>query len=301
MAAKTYHNALQTIPPGAKLPESLRAPIARALKVVDENNAQLEAFLNERLADVASTDDRSRFQHGLDALFGKRRIYNPQPTFLHIPRLPAEEFYAHSAFSWLDKFESTTAEIRAEFERVYAEDVGGLEPYVNHRDSAPLDQWKELNHSPRWSVYYLWRDGRPLTQRLARCPVTASLLADTPKIDIPSVGPTAFFSILDAHSHIPPHTGVTNTRLIVHVPLVIPAGCRFRVGSQTREWRPGCAWVFDDTIEHEAWNDSAAPRAILIFDVWNPYLTQTERELVRRAVAGIREYYGGASPLAENS
>jgi hypothetical protein len=111
--------------------------------------------------------------------------------------------------------------------------------------------------------------------------------------------PTAFFSILDSKSHIPAHTGTTNTRVIVHVPLVIPPACRFRVGSTTREWRPGAAWVFDDTIEHEAWNDSDLPRAILIFDVWNPYLTAAERDFVRTMVTGIARYYGDPAPFVE--
>src|SRR5256885_13746092 len=107
----------------------------------------------------------------------------------------------------------------------------------------------------------------------------------TPRVDVPEHGPNAFFSILDAHSHIPPHTGVTNTRLTVHVPLVLPGRCTFRVGDDKREWRLGQAWVFDDTIEHEAWNDSDVPRAVLIFDIWNPYLTEAERALVRAATA----------------
>ena len=84
-------------------------------------------------------------------------------------------------------------------------------------------------------------------------------------------------------THIPPHTGVTNTRLTVHLPLIVPPNCGFRVGSETREWVPGKAWVFDDTIEHEAWNRSDAPRAVLIFDIWNPILTAAERDLVRAA------------------
>jgi len=113
---------------------------------------------------------------------------------------------------------------------------------------------------------------------------------------VPEHGPTAFFSILDAHTHIPPHTGVTNTRLTVHLPLVLPGQCTFRVGDDKREWRLGEAWVFDDTIEHEAWNDSDVPRAILIFDIWNPYLTGAERALVRAATAAIGEYYRGQAP-----
>src|SRR5260370_583499 len=85
-----------------------------------------------------------------------------------------------------------------------------------------------------------------------------------PPADVPGQAPTAFFSMLQPLTRIPPHTGVTNTRLVCHVPLVIPSGCGFRVGSETRQWEPGKAWVFDDTIEHEAWNESDKPRYILI-------------------------------------
>ena len=99
-----------------------------------------------------------------------------------------------------------------------------------------------------------------------------------------------FFSRLEPKTRIPPHTGATNTRLIVHIPLVVPAGCGFRVGSETREWQPGTALIFDDTIEHEAWNDSDQPRVVLIFDIWNPLLTQAERDLMAAATAGIEQF-----------
>ena len=230
---------------------------------------------------------------------GRRRIFTPQPTFLHFPQLPAREFYPRAEFPWLEQLESATADIREEFERVFAEDAASLEPYVAYPQGVPLDQWAELNHSRRWSVFYLWRDGKPMEDHLRRCPRTAQLLEKLPLLDIAGYAPTVFFSILDAKSHIPAHTGVTNTRVIVHVPLIIPPACRFRVGSTTREWQPGEAWVFDDTIEHEAWNDSDVPRAILIFDVWNPYLTVAERDLVRTTVMGIAKYYGDSSPLDE--
>jgi aspartyl/asparaginyl beta-hydroxylase (cupin superfamily) len=127
---------------------------------------------------------------------------------------------------------------------------------------------------------------------MARCPRTVEVLRGAPQCDVARRGPTAFFSILDAHTHIPAHCGITNTRLTVHLPLIVPPQCRFRVGSETRDWEPGKAWVFDDTIEHEAWNDSDTPRAILIFDVWNPFLSDAERDLVRAAVETVGTYYG---------
>ena len=100
------------------------------------------------------------------------------------------------------------------------------------------------------------------------------------------------FSILDAHTRIPPHVGVNNARLIAHLPLIVPPGCGFRVGAETRQWEPGKAFVFDDTIEHEAWNTSDQPRAVLILDIWNPYLSPAERDMVSALTAGVGEFYG---------
>jgi aspartyl/asparaginyl beta-hydroxylase (cupin superfamily) len=142
----------------------------------------------------------------------------------------------------------------------------------------------------------LWREGKPIDEHIARCPQTAALLEKAPRADVPEHGPTAFFSILDAGARIPPHNGVTNTRLIVHVPLIVPDGCGFRVGGERREWKPGNALIFDDTIEHEAWNNSAVPRAVLIFDIWNPYLTDAERDFVRAATHAIGDFNRGETP-----
>jgi aspartyl/asparaginyl beta-hydroxylase (cupin superfamily) len=216
---------------------------------------------------------------------------------MNFPRLPALEFYDRSAFGWLDAFEAATADMRGELMQILTSDAGGVVPYVEYPDGVPLNQWKDLNHSRRWGAYYLLKGGTRFEEHLARCPKTAALLAQAPLADVPGQAPTAFFSILEPHTQIPAHTGVTNTRLVVHVPLVVPPGCRFRVGSETREWKAGQAWVFDDTIEHEAWNDSDEPRAILIIDVWNPFLTALERELVRTATEAVVEYYG-RSPMS---
>jgi aspartate beta-hydroxylase len=122
-------------------------------------------------------------------------------------------------------------------------------------------------------------------------------LESWPRCDLPGSGPTAVFSILDARTRIPPHSGVNNARLIVHVPLIVPPGCGFRVGAETRGWEPGNAFVFDDTFEHEAWNDSDVPRAVLILDIWNPYVRPAEREMVAALTAGVGDFYGELPPF----
>jgi len=113
-----------------------------------------------------------------------------------------------------------------------------------------------------------------------------------PLPDQPGRTPAAMFSVLKPRTRIPPHTGVTNVRLVTHLPLVVPPGCGFRVGNETREWVEGKAWVFDDTIEHEAWNDSDKLRAVFIFDIWHPHLTAAERALITRLSQGLHAFSG---------
>jgi aspartate beta-hydroxylase len=181
--------------------------------------------------------------------------------------------------------------MRTELLRVLVADRDGLQPYIDFPAGMPLDQFRELNRSRRWSAYFLWNQSKAVAGHIARCPATARALEALPRCRVEGRAPTAFFSILDANTRIPPHTGITNTRCTVHLPLVVPPNCGFRVGATTREWVPGQAWVFDDTIEHEAWNLSDTPRAILIFDIWNPLLSAAERDMIQTATEIYQQYY----------
>ncbi len=300
-AAAFYRTALQTIPPGVELPPTLRPVIQQARDAAAANNAALEAFLEDRLRGVRERhagESLGRADRCLATLLQRTPIYRQRPTFMYFPQLPTIEFYDRADFPWLDALEAATDDIRAELVGVLAGGAATLDPYVAMPKGAPLDQWRELNHSRRWGVYFLWKEGVPYPEHLARCPRTAEALAAWPRCGIPRCAPTAVFSILDARTRIPPHTGVNNARLIVHLPLIVPPGCGFRVGGERREWHPGRAFVFNDTIEHEAWNDSDAPRAVLILDVWSPYLTAAERDMVAAIADGVGEFYGGAAPGA---
>ena len=115
---------------------------------------------------------------------------------------------------------------------------------------------------------------------------------------VPNRAPVTFFSALKPGTHIAPHHGATNSRLTVHMPLIIPPNCALRVGGETHVWEPGKLVMFDDTIMHEAWNYSDRLRVVLIFDVWHPMLTQLERELVCETITGILDY-NGATDVGE--
>ncbi|MGQ0661508.1 aspartyl/asparaginyl beta-hydroxylase domain-containing protein [Sphingosinicella sp.] len=224
--------------------------------------------------------ERRRFDACVDTMLGRRRIYHSQPEGLHFPFLPADEFFDRSHFPWLDQLEVMTGAIRDEFEALRAEGLSDFSPYVEMEAGAPLNKWTALDHSLDWSALHLWRHGERIDTSCARCPETAAAIAAMPLAHVPRRMPTAFFSVLKPRTHLPAHEGVSNARAIIHLPLIVPPGCRFRVGGETREWRAGEAWAFDDTIEHEAWNDSDQLRAILIFDTWNPHLSAAERRLL---------------------
>jgi aspartate beta-hydroxylase len=293
-AARIYHRALNAIPPGTTLPAAWQPLVERAQRVVLESLNELDGLLRERMSEVRaqfSTDDQERVDDCLGALVGKKRIYVQQPTYTHFPRLPAIQFYERKDFPWLPQVEQATDDIRAELLGLLQDAREDFVPYLQHASSDPLNQWRELNQSKRWSALFLFKDGQRQESIIARCPKTVAALDAAPVVKIPHRGPTSFFSLLEPKTRIPGHTGTTNIRLTVHIPLIVPPACGFRVGTQTREWVPGTALIFDDTIEHEAWNDSDQERVILIFDIWNPLLTQAERELMTVATAAIAEFY----------
>jgi aspartyl/asparaginyl beta-hydroxylase (cupin superfamily) len=283
VAAQVYQNALRIAPRPEYTPTAFDEPIRRARRLVEEDAQDQAAYLRERLGDL-----RARFAHEhleridecVDLMAGTKKVYNAEPVQMHVPRLPAIPFFDRRHFTWFEQLETETDGIREELSVLLAEGLPGFAPYVDYEPGTPENQFGELNHSDRWSSLWLWRDGKRQEQAIARCPYTAGVLEQLPLADQPGFAPTALFSALAPHTRIPPHTGSTNARLVVHLPLILPGPAGFRVGNDRREWRIGEAWAFDDTIEHEAWNDSDETRVILIFDIWNPLLSAAEREMI---------------------
>lgn len=279
------YRAIIAVDPNAdSLPEPARRALARGLELIRADDDRRAAALERPLADVQAAYPEADFHRAeayVEQKTGRRKVYVQQPINGHFPYLPALEFFPPDHFPWFAELEAKTAEIGQELVSLLDDRDRGFRPYIAFDPTQPVNQWAELNHSPRWSAWFFWEDGARHEEHCARCPATAAALEAVPLLDIPAKGPTALFSILEPHTRIPPHTGSDNVRATVHLPLVVPKGCGFRVGAETRTPEVGRAWAFDDTIEHEAWNDSDAPRAILILDVWNPLLTEAERAAVR--------------------
>ncbi len=287
-AAPVYKNALALAPAEADLPESLRAPTRRAREIVERFAAGLYAHLQESVRELRSRhaeEPLARFDESLEIFSGRAKPYPHEPALLHYPRLPAIPFFDRSLFPWLERLEAATPVIQEELAGALTTHADKFAPYIDYPPGVPVNQWGELNHSPLWQTFFLWKDGTKQEEACRQCPRTAALLESLPMTDQPGFAPTAVFSALEAHTHIPPHSGSANTRLLVHLPLILPGPARFRVGAETRPWRMGEAWVFDDSINHEAWNDADQLRVILIFDVWNPLLSAAERALITTMMA----------------
>lgn len=292
-AAQVYRNALRIAPPEDKLPPPLKAPLERARVLIDEQARAMAEHFQAALAPVLekhSDGSLARFTECTQVLAGTKRIYNAEPIQLHYPRLPAIPFFDREHFPWMDALEAATDVIRGELTTLLEAGLPGFAPYIQYAPGTPENQFAALNHSSKWRSLWLWKDGQPQTEAIAQCPKTAAILAELPLADQPGFAPTALFSALDPHTRIPPHTGSTNTRLLVHLPLVLPGPAGFRVGNEIRHWEMGHAWAFDDTIEHEAWNDAGETRVILIFDIWNPLLSAAERELVCELLTTHRDW-----------
>lgn len=283
-AARTYARALAQLREGEMIAPGMQP-------LIDHARCASEAYQDDvaKAWDTAIAEDGSlparvdtRLRRFKSNALHRTRVYHSEPTHYHYPGLIEREFHDREDFPWLSTLEAATEDIAAECTALVTESTARAEPYVQYAADAPVRQWSALNHSMDWTAFHLLRGGDMVHENAKRCPATMAVLAEIGQPAVAGRSPNAMFSLLRPRTRIPPHTGVANTRLVCHLPLIVPDGCWFRVGAERREWRIGEAFVFDDTIEHEAANDSDEPRIVLIIDVWHPGLDQQERAAVRR-------------------
>lgn len=294
-APEAWGNALANKPEG-DLPPPLLAAIARG----EQRHAEWLAERERRMAANMSTaeanagaDELRRIERFRSNVLRRTRPFHSQPTHFHFPELAEREFHPRSLFPWIETVEEATETIAGELAAVMAAERAELVPYINYEDHRPLDQWRDLNRNADWTAIHLWKNGERIEANARYCPATMALLESVPQPQVGGAGPNAMFSLLAPHTRIPPHVGVSNARLVCHLPLVVPEGCWFRVGAGTRFWQRGEVFVFDDTIEHEAMNPSDQLRIVFIFDVWHPDLSVVERDAVRALIEADAPGLGG--------
>jgi aspartyl/asparaginyl beta-hydroxylase (cupin superfamily)/thioredoxin-like negative regulator of GroEL len=291
-AASFYSGAIRNAPP--QLTSDQQGELRRAQDMRECYAREYEVLLQKRLAAAGFDPERSsaRFRQSLDLMMGRKKIFLQQPHQYYFPELPQIQYYDRAMFPWLAAIEAATGDILAELESVLKM-AGDFEPYVQEDPNRPRRTDDRMTNNQDWTAFYLWRDGKIVEDHAARCPKTMRALEQAPLCTIPGRTPSVLFSQLRAGARIPPHTGYMNARLICHLPLIVPGLCGFRVGNDTRAWEKGKAFVFDDTIEHEAWNNSDKTRIILLFEIWRPELSADERGLVSTLIEAV-DAYGGS-------
>jgi aspartyl/asparaginyl beta-hydroxylase (cupin superfamily) len=265
------------------VPAAMIPAVRHARRRRDEYRRQLEQNLAAKLPPSLSAAERARVERFISNRSRTTRHFHQEPSDFHYPGLPEIEFHHRDLFPGIAALEQATSDIRREFSALLAAEAAEMVPYVQYPDRVPLRQWKELNNNRDWTAIHLLKSGLPVEVNARHCPRTLEAISHMDQPRVPGASPVAMFSLLAPRTRIPAHTGVANTRLVCHLPLIVPPDCGFRVGATTREWRVGEAFVFDDTIEHEAWNNSDELRVVLIIDVWPPALGEAER----RAVASV--------------
>lgn len=301
-AALAWSTALGHMPPEAASMPHLQPVVARARAAIDADHRELRDFLDAATHEIRRQErarDVARYEHCLDITTGRRAFVTAKPLMVAVPGLPAIMFFDREQFDWAPQIESQTPVIRGELDRVLTQHPEGFRPYIQTAPGEAKGQFEALDGSMDWGAYFLWRHGTRVDRNCEWCPQTESIVQLAPQVHVRSRAPAVFFSVLQPGTHIPPHNGATNARLTVHLPLIVPEGCGFRVGDDTREWRPGELFIFDDTIRHEAWNRGTSQRVVLIFDIWHPMLTAVERELLTRTIEGMVTYYRSAGELGE--
>ena len=270
------------------LPPAMVAEVKRAQAARDRLTAEIADHM---LAEVrgAGYDPATaspRFTDGLSMLTGRKQRYEQEPRSFFLPELPTIQFYPREIFPWLAAVEAATADIREELLPLL-EDPSAWAPYLEGDSTRPIDRTKHLLGNRDWSACYIWKNGMPVPEIAARCPKTVAAMAGVPLEKVKGRAPFVLFSKLAPGTWIRPHTGYFNTRLVCHLPLIIPPRCSIRVGNETRGWEMGKAMVFNDSINHEARNDSNETRVVLIFNIWRPELDDDERRLVAKLLESV--------------
>jgi aspartate beta-hydroxylase len=276
----------------ATTPPALVSLVAHAAQVVREGRRALFFGLLEPLVAEFGRPGLARVERMLRIHLNEERAAYPdprqQPTFLYFPDLPTTPYFAAGLFPWLEDFEGLTGAIRSELEAVLTVRAGAEDVFGSAELAA--QNLRSASGEPGWTGYYFHRHGERREANCTACPVTSGALDRLPLSRVPAHGPEVLFSVFTPGTHLLPHRGVTNTRVVGHLPLIVPPDCALRVGGEEHPWQEGRVVVFDDTYEHEAWNRSDQVRVVLIFDLWNPHLTELERTAVSRLVVAMGEF-----------
>jgi len=274
---------------------AMRERVKRAMDVIDTGRQSLFERTLQPHVDAFGPDSMMRVAEALQIYLGTRpapeRDPRQQPKFFWMPSLPARPFFDRGQFAWYPALEAATTAIQDEL-RAVLDSQRELTPFLRIDDKQAEDDYLGGDPQSRaWDAFFFYRHGERFADAHAACPKTSQALMHVPLTQVADHAPEVLFSVLAPQTHIKVHHGVTNTRVVTHLPLLIPEGdCKLVVGGTEHAWQEGRCVTFDDTFLHEAWNRADQRRVVLILDTWNPYLRPEECIALKQLIERIGDF-----------
>lgn len=278
----------------ASTPQDLLRPVLAAVERVRLGRRELFMESFATLREQHGNAELARMDRALANYLSPEPGLPPdsrqRPTFFYFPGLPDSPYHEPALQPWAHQLRAAFPEIRREALSVLEEDrvvLPDFIPRAGTNEHRP-EHLAGASLNPTWQAFFFYRRGRRFDDNHARCPATSQALESIDLCRIGMQAPEICFSVLRPQTHIKAHHGVSNIRLVMHLPLIVPHDCALNlVGAGEHAWREGELVMFDDTYLHEAWNRSDATRVIVLMDCWNPYLTPVEREACARLIETI--------------
>jgi tetratricopeptide (TPR) repeat protein len=200
-----------------------------------------------------------------------------RPHVFLVPELAAIPVFGPEHISWQHSLEAVTADIEAEFSAASKLAADAAQPYLDASATAMGDEWQPLADSLNWGAFHLYKKGVANSRLCDLFPTTLAVLKTLPLLKVGDLPSEILFSSLQAGQHIPPHYGLSNTDVTVHLPIATNSGSAIKVCDQTHQWQHGKVFAFDDAFYHESWNHGATARVNLLFEAWHPDLSTDEQ------------------------
>lgn len=223
-----------------------------------------------------------RIDRSLAGYLGQARVFSSHPTqqpkLLYVPGLSTNGWIDPATIPLAQALASAYRDIRDEFEEALHQGHPH-EPFMGQMKPDVAQRYVSGPGRASWDAIFFDRHGQRHQDVHSRYPRTSRALDSALRCCIPRQSPETCYSILQPHTRIEPHYGVTNARVVVHLPLRVPDGCYLElVGVGRHAWKEGEVFAFDDTFFHGAENPSDQVRGILLTDAWHPELNEVERQ-----------------------
>lgn len=269
----------------------LRARVKSAMALIDQGRRDLFLLSIDPLLKTYGHSELVRVIAALEMYLGLVKGGSPdprqRPIFLYVPDLEPRPYFARELFPWYAALENATPQILTELQTVI-DARQGLQPFLTFDNGAhKSDYLDSKSGEAAWDAYFFYRHGEAFDEHLASCPATARTLEYVPLTRIEEHAPEVLFSFLSPGTLIKPHHGVTNSRVVTHLPLIVPDNCALEVGGVEHHWEVGRCVTFDDSYSHQAWNHSDQLRVVMILDSWHPGLREPETLALKQLVETI--------------